>query len=151
MRPEPDNTELAAELRLVLSRINSRLRLRTSTGLTPSQTSIIATLAQSGPLNLGELARREAVRAPSASRAVDMLEELKLVQRTTDADDGRRQFISLTADGDEAAMRTDDARTRQLTDVLGRLTPGELDALRQVLPVMQVIVEDLSTPGEQAT
>jgi DNA-binding MarR family transcriptional regulator len=142
----PDDVQFAAELRLVLGRLNRKLRIRTATGLTPSQSSIIATLAAAGPLHLGELARREAVTAPSASRAVDRLAELDLVQRTTDADDARRQTVALTARGREAAANSDDAATRTLTTALRRLTMYEQGALHQVLPVLRAIVADLMSP-----
>ena len=99
MTARPDDTQFAAELRLVLGRINRKLRVRTASGLTPSQSSIIATLAAAGPLHLGELARREAVTAPTASRAVDRLVELELVERMTDPDDARRHTVALTPRG----------------------------------------------------
>jgi len=54
-----DDLQFAAELRLVLGRLTRKLRVRTASGLTPSQSSIIATLAAAGPLHLGELACRE--------------------------------------------------------------------------------------------
>jgi DNA-binding MarR family transcriptional regulator len=103
MTARPDDTQFAAELRLVLGRVNRKLRVRTASGLTPSQSSIIATLAAAGPLHLGELARREAVTAPTASRAVDRLVELELVERMTDPDDARRHTVALTPRGRAAA------------------------------------------------
>jgi len=141
-----DDVQFAAELRLVLGRLNRKLRIRTATGMTPSQSSIIATLAAAGPLHLGELARREAVTAPSASRAVDRLVELDLVQRTTDADDARRQTVALTTRGREAAANSDDAATRTLTEALRRLTMSEQGTLEQALPVLRAIVADLLSP-----
>ena len=49
MTARPDNTQFAAELRLVLGQVNRKLRVRTASGLTPSQSSIIATLAAAAP------------------------------------------------------------------------------------------------------
>jgi hypothetical protein len=45
--------QFAAELRPLSAGLNRKLRLRTASGLTPSQSSIIATLAAAGPLPLG--------------------------------------------------------------------------------------------------
>jgi DNA-binding MarR family transcriptional regulator len=125
MTARPDDTQFAAELRLVLGRVNRKLRVRTASGLTPSQSSIIATLAAAGPLHLGELARREAVTAPTASRAVDRLVELELVERMTDPDDARRHTVALTPRGRAAAANSDDAATCLLAEALGRRTPSE--------------------------
>ena len=146
MTAASDDLQFAAELRLVLGRLNRKLRIRSATGLTPSQSSIIATLAAAGPLHLGELAGREAVTAPSASRAVDRLVELDLVQRTTDADDARRQTVALTTRGREAAATSDDAATQALTKVLRRLSTDEQGTLQQALPLLRAMVADLMSP-----
>jgi DNA-binding MarR family transcriptional regulator len=147
MTAAPDNTQFAAELGLVLGRLNRKLRVRTASGLTPSQASIVATLAAAGPLHLGELARREAVTAPSASRAVDRLVELELLQRMADPDDARRHTVALTRRGHAAAANTDDAATRLLAEALHRRTVSESRTLRRALPVLQAVITDLMTPA----
>jgi DNA-binding MarR family transcriptional regulator len=143
MTTDTNTTQFAAELRLVLSRLNRKLRVRTASGLTPSQSSIIATLAAAGPLHLGELARREAVTAPTASQAVDRLAELMLVRRTADPDDARRRTVALTPQGHAAAANSDEATTRLLAEALDRRTVAESRALREALPVLRAIVTDL--------
>ncbi len=140
------DTQFAAELRLVLGRLNRKLRVRTASGRTPSQSSIIATLAAVGPLPLGELARREAVSAPTASRAVDRLVELDLVERMADPDDARRHTVALTSRGHAAAANSDDAATRLLAEALGRRTVTESRTLQQALPVLRAVVADLIAP-----
>jgi DNA-binding MarR family transcriptional regulator len=150
MTARQDDAQFAAELRLVLSRLNRKLRVRAASGLTPSQSSIIATLAAAGPLHLGELARREAVTAPSASRAVDGLVELKLVQRMADPDDARRRAVALTQRGHAAAANGDDAATRLLAEALHRRTVSQSRALQEALPVLQALVTDLMAPGPEA-
>lgn len=150
MTARPDDTQFAAELRLVLGRVNRKLRVRAASGLTPSQSSIIATLAAAGPLYLGELARREAVTAPTASRAVDRLVELELVERMTDPDDARRHTVALTPRGRAAAANSDDTATCLLAEALHRRTPSESRTLQRALPVLHAVVTDLMTPAANA-
>jgi DNA-binding MarR family transcriptional regulator len=150
MTAGPDDAQFAAELRLVLGRLNRKLRIRAASGLTASQSSIIATLAAAGPLHLGELARREAVTAPSASRAVDRLVELGLVQRMADPDDARRHTVALTQRGHAAAANSDDAATRLLAEALHRRTVSQSRALQHALPVLRALVTDLIAPGPDA-
>jgi DNA-binding MarR family transcriptional regulator len=144
------DAQFAAQLRLALGRLNRLLRVRAASGLTPSQSSIIATLAAAGPLHLGQLARREAVTAPSASRAVDRLVELGLVQRMADRDDARRRTVALTQQGREAAANSDDAATRLLAAALHRRTESESLTLQRALPVLQAVITDLTIPPVNA-
>lgn len=136
-------TQLAADLRLAVGRLNRRLRLHSGSGLTPSQSSIIATLASAGPIRLGELARREAVSAPTASKAVERLIEIGMIEQTSDSNDARIHILALTAQGRKAAQRSDDAATRLLTEALAKRSHDEHRTLRQALPVLQAIIEDL--------
>jgi DNA-binding MarR family transcriptional regulator len=144
------DAQFAAQLRLALGRLNRLLRVRAASGLTPSQSSIIATLAAAGPLPLGALARREAVTAPTASRAVDRLVELGLIQRMADPDDARRHTVALTQQGREAAANSDDAATRLLAEALHRRTDGESRTLQRALPVLQAVISDLMIPAVNA-
>lgn len=137
-------TQLAAELRLTVSRLNRRLQVRTASGLTPSQASLIATLARSGPLHLGELARCEAVSPPTASRAVDRLIQLGLVQRTCDTDDARKHTVTLTQQGRATAARRDDAATVLISAALRNRSAEQTATLRRALPLLQAIIDDLS-------
>jgi len=136
--------QLARQVRIVVARLERRLRLRTASGLTPSQSSLLATLAKGGPLHINELARREAVRPASTSRSVDRLIELGLVQRTCDTDDARRHTVSLTAQGRTAATGSKDAATALVSSALDLRTPADLEALRRALPVLEAITEDLA-------
>ena len=134
-------TQMAAELGPTVRRLHRNLRLRAASGPTPSQSSIIATLAAAGPLRLGELAGREAVTPPTASKAVERLIELGLVRRQPDVDDARAHI--LTVPDRRAAERGDDAASRLLTDALAQRSETEHRALRHALPVLQSIIDDL--------
>ena len=76
-----------------------RLRATTAEGLTASQLSALAHLDELGPLRLGELARREGIRPPTATRLVGPLVERGLVTRSPDPDDARGVVLALTRPG----------------------------------------------------
>ena len=68
-------------------------------------------LGEGGPFRLNDLAARMGVSAPTASRSVDALHELGLVERVVDPDDRRAVRIELSAEGQALLdRRTERAR-----------------------------------------
>ena len=67
--------------------------------LTGTQRLALFELSESGATRLNDLAARMGTSAPTASRAVEVLAELGLVQRLTDASDRRALQIELTPTG----------------------------------------------------
>ena len=137
-------SQLAADLRLSVARLSRKLRVRAASGLTASQSSILATLHSAGPLRLGELAHREAIAASTASKAVERLLELGMLDQQADANDARAHILTLSAQGRRAAEQSDDAATALLADALAQLSPSEQRTLRQALPVLQSIIDNLA-------
>ena len=74
-RFESADDELAARLRLAVGRLHRRIRIDDSESLPPLQLSTLVTVELHGPLRLSELARREAVTAPTMSRVLTALDE----------------------------------------------------------------------------
>src|ERR671914_784632 len=92
-------TEVAAHLRLAIARTARRLRqeaFKAEGGghLSPSLSAALVTIESHGPLTPSELAEREQVKRPTITRVVAKLEELGLVTRTQDPDDGRAWLVS---------------------------------------------------------
>src|SRR5690349_10908404 len=108
MQPEP--YESAARLRLSATRLARRLRQEADAGLTPSQLSALAVIANHGPLTLGALAEWERVAPPSATKIVNHLEAAGLVVRTGDPDDRR---VTLVATSDAGAALLAESRRRK--------------------------------------
>ncbi len=77
--------------------------------MTATQRISLLEIAEAGPLRLNDLAARMGTSAPTASRAVDALDELGLAVRTGDPDDRRAVRIELTAAG-QALVRDRKAR-----------------------------------------
>ena len=67
--------------------------------MTATQRIALIEIADSGPLRLNDLAARMGTSAPTASRAVEFLDEHEFVARATDVDDRRAVRIELTAAG----------------------------------------------------
>src|SRR5919201_7065506 len=115
--------DLAARLRLVVTRLARQLRHRAVIDLTPSQTSALATIDRAGPLTLGELAALEHVQPPSVTVVVTRLEEKGLVVRRQDPRDRRVSRVEATKEGRRLLTRSRsrkdaelDRRLRSLTD-----------------------------------
>ena len=72
--------DVAAGLSLSVTRLARLLRQQEDSGLTPSTTSALATIARFGPLAVGDLADIEQVAPPTISKLITKLEELGLVR-----------------------------------------------------------------------
>ena len=103
MRTTP-TLDLAVRLRLAITRTSRRLRQEAGPGLSPSLTAALATVDRHGPLTPSELAKRERVQRPTATRLVARLEELGLLQRAADPLDRRSSLLSVTPEGKTAYL-----------------------------------------------
>ena len=93
MNGGPDEVELAARLRLVVGRLNRRIRIDGRESVPPLQLSAMVTVEEQGPLRLSELARREGVSVPTMSRVLAALDEQGLVVRMPDPQDARGVLV----------------------------------------------------------
>lgn len=136
--------DLATRLRLAVGRLSRRIRIDGGDSVPPLQLSALVTVEQCGPLRLSELARREAVTAPTMSRVLSALDEQGLVVRAADPQDARGVLITLSADG---AQRLDEVRTRRTALIarrLARLTDQQRAALADALPALEALLVDES-------
>src|SRR5690349_4308522 len=92
-------TELPSRLRFALMRLARRLRQQHETETTQSQLSALSSVANHGPLTLGELAAIERVAPPTMTRIVSHLEDRKLVHREVDPSDRRVARVTVTEAG----------------------------------------------------
>jgi DNA-binding MarR family transcriptional regulator len=129
--------ELAGHLRLVVVRTARRLRQEAGTDLSPSMTAALATIARHGPLTPSELAARERIQRPTATRVLAKLEEMSLVQRTPDPQDRRSALVATTPAGAEllAALRT--RKTAFLAERLERLGPEDRATLDRAADILE--------------
>jgi DNA-binding MarR family transcriptional regulator len=128
----------AGDLRVVIGRLRRRLKeLDPPDGLTPTQLSVLSRLDADGPASPGGLAAAERVRPQSMGATLAILEELGLIERRPDAEDGRRQVVSLTARGDEGIRDSRRQRTEWLARSLqDRFTEAELVTVTEALALL---------------
>src|SRR4051795_7077712 len=92
-------TDLAHRLRPVLTRLARRMRQEASGDLSPTQGAALATIDYYGPLTPSELAARERIQRPTATRVLARLEEAGLIERTADVSDRRSFLVPATPAG----------------------------------------------------
>ena len=137
------HAEAAGRLRAASARLNRWLRQQQPIGdLTLSQWSALVTVEEHGPLRPGELAEREHVSAPTATRLAASLEAIGYVARSTDTADRRSSFLSLTDAGRTALQQLRRERTAQLARRLAELDPADLAGLTAALPVLERLTRD---------
>lgn len=133
-------TEVAARLRLAVGRLQRRIRIDSDDS--PLQVSTLATVGQHGPLRLHELARREAVSAPTMSRVLTALHGHGHIDRAADPRDARGVLISITAAGRARLDQIRTHRTALLARRLRRLDPPHRAAIHAALPALEALLEE---------
>jgi DNA-binding MarR family transcriptional regulator len=134
---DADETEMASRLRLAVTRLHRRLRQQSAGGLTQSQSSALASVAQLGSPTLGELASRESVQPPSMTRIVAALEQMGLVARVIDATDRRVARVTLTDQGREVLERSRSLKNAFLAGQLHRLHDDERRRLGELTGLLE--------------
>jgi DNA-binding MarR family transcriptional regulator len=138
---EPD-LELAARLRLAVARTARRLRQEAGTDLGPAQTSALATIERHGPLAPSELAQRERIKRPTATKLVRSLEAAGLLDRVRDPEDGRSSILSVNGEGRALLRRLRARKTAYLAQQLRDLDAGDLAALERAASVLERLLEE---------
>ncbi|MCD0482124.1 MarR family winged helix-turn-helix transcriptional regulator [Streptacidiphilus sp. ASG 303] len=138
--PEMSEDDLAAVsmLRSSVMRLSRRLRhQRVEESLSPTEMSVLGTLARCGSATPGELARREHVQPPSMTRIIAMLEEKALVRREPHPEDRRQVLVSSTEQAEAILGESRRRRNAWLAELASGLTEEEWAALRDAAPVLE--------------
>ena len=147
MATEPTSTtprldeELAPRLRLAIVRTARRLRQEAGSDMGPSQTAALATIERHGPLAPSELAERERIKRPTATRILGHLERAGLVERVRDPEDGRSSILSVTTAGRMLLRRMRARKTAYLAHRFRDLSPDDLAALERAAEVLERMLE----------
>ncbi|SDG88907.1 MarR family winged helix-turn-helix transcriptional regulator [Pseudonocardia oroxyli] len=137
----PSALRASQDVRTVFGRLRRRLReVDTGGGLTPSQTAVFVRLAKDGDSTASVLAAAEGVRPQSMATILAALDAQGLIERRPDPEDGRRQLITLSAEGRERAAGDRETRREWLAR---RLHEDFTEAERQTLIDAAALLERL--------
>ncbi|MHB1999628.1 MAG: MarR family winged helix-turn-helix transcriptional regulator [Solirubrobacteraceae bacterium] len=143
------NADLPARLRVAIGRLSRRLRnTAASSGLTPSEISVLFTVVRRGPLRLAEIAEIEAINPTMLSRIASRLTALDLIHRGADPSDRRAALVEATDAGRRMRGRIHRERTEAIEAHLVALSAEELRTLAAALPLLERLAESL---GESRT
>jgi DNA-binding MarR family transcriptional regulator len=142
LSPATEREQLAARLRLAVTRLNRRLRAEADSGLTASGMAALATIGRRGPLALGELAAVEGVKPPTMTATVAGLEAEGLIARTADEKDRRVSRVALTARGRQRLERVRSRKTAYLAARLERLEEHQVGQLDQAIGLFELLLEE---------
>jgi DNA-binding MarR family transcriptional regulator len=136
--------ETASRLRAAIGKLSRRLRpTLAGTGLTPTQISVLFTIARARTIGLGDLAAREGLNPTMLSRCVAQLSEDGLVRRLADPQDRRAAIVEITPAGRRLRERIHKERTDVLTAELARLDAEQGEALIAALPALESLAAQL--------
>lgn len=133
----------AADLRLVIGRLVRSMRQHNTSGLTPSQVSALVTIEEFGPIRISDLATRESIGAPVATRVIASLEELKYIKRVQDSLDKRACLVELTSAGHKVLKNLREERTAGINQRIQMLSKSEIAALNAALPVLDKLARTI--------
>ena len=117
------------------------MRQEAGTGLSPTLTAALATIDRHGPVTPSDLAAKERIQRPTATKLIARLEADGLVTRTADVFDRRSSLIAITPDG-HALL--EDARTRKdefLAERLRRLPAEDREVLERAAVILERVLE----------
>jgi DNA-binding MarR family transcriptional regulator len=128
----------------VLLKLNRELRREVhSLGVSGYQVSLLVAIKLSPGIGVRRLAAQERMSPAAISTRVARLEAAGLVQRTPDADDRRRQGLTLTASGEAVLRSVKRRRTAWLAERLKQLDSEELEAIEAAIePLAQLLEEE---------
>ena len=135
--------EEAAELRVILVRLQRQLRARSDNYLTPSQGSVLARVEQSGPLRMGALAEAEGTSPATVCRLIDSLAQDGLIERVPDPLDGRASLVRASPEGASLLGAIRAQGTAALRGALDDLSAEDQSIIRDALPALQALTDRL--------
>ncbi len=142
----PTVVEIASRLRLAIVRTARRLRQDAYEAegggvLSPTLTAALGTVDVHGPLTPSELADRERIRRPTATRTLSRLAELELVSRTPDPRDGRGFLVATTPQGRALLGRLRKRKNAYLAKRMRDLDAADVATLERAAEILERMLQ----------
>jgi DNA-binding MarR family transcriptional regulator len=131
-----ERAEVAARLAIAVGRISRRIR-PSGYGLSLGLLSALSDVVRNGPVRPGDLARTEAVAAPTMTRVIAELERRGLITRSPDPADGRSFFVMATGAGAVAVLEARAERAEHVAALIADLSDDQVACLAAALPVLE--------------
>jgi DNA-binding MarR family transcriptional regulator len=135
-------SELAERLRPAITRLGRRMRQEAGGDLSPSQVAALTTITCHGPLTPSELAARERIQRPTATRVLTRLEEAGMIARTADPADRRSSLISASEAGFATLDALRERKDAYLAQRLDGLSPEDLATLDAAAGILERMLEE---------
>jgi DNA-binding MarR family transcriptional regulator len=133
--------DVAAPLRLAITRMARRLRQEADPGLTPSQLAALASIERHGPITPSDLADLERISRPTATRILRGLVAAGLVERRPDPADGRSVLVEIEEPGRRLLTRLRSRKNAYLSRRLAGLDSEELETLDRAAGILERLLE----------
>jgi DNA-binding MarR family transcriptional regulator len=138
------DTQLASDLRTVISRLIKKLRKKSAAGLELSLTerSTLALLDMHGELLPNELASMEKITNQSMSQVLNHLQEVGYITRRTSQQDRRKSIVRLSARGASVLAQMRRERDSWLYQALTQAcTASEIALLKKAVGPLKKLVD----------
>lgn len=142
-----DVAALATRLRTDIWRLARRLRSEAHVALTPTLQSALGTIDRHGPITVGDFARHEQIRKPTATRTVAALVEQGFVERTPDPLDGRVTWLQLSPEGRRLVQQVRRRYDAYLAERIKSLPSDELATLERAAAILERITAEREDAG----
>jgi DNA-binding MarR family transcriptional regulator len=129
-----------SRLRAAIGRLSRQLNASVAdVGFSPSQLSVLGTVARRGPIGIGELAELEGINPTMLSRIVGKLSDAALIERIAHPDDGRAVVVQATATGRKLHRRVQDQRSKAIAARLEKIPEAQAAQLLAALPALEAL------------
>ena len=141
--PANDEVDLDIDrLARALAALTRSTRREVRLPLGASTLSALVTVAEHGPVRLGDLARHEGITPATLSRIVAVLDDDGYVARTVDEADRRSAWLEITPSGRLLLDGVRRDRVRALSRRAARLSPTEARALDAAVAALEALAQD---------
>lgn len=131
----------AHSLARAVARLNRRLRQERRSALTPTQLSVLGTVARCAPATPGVIAAEEGVKPPSVTRILNQLADLGYISRLSHPQDGRQVLVQVSEEGRGRLDEENRRRNAWLQEQLEELNESDRELLRSASAVLSRLAE----------